>query len=1079
MKKSMKTLLPLTLLLALLMTLWSGTVLAEGAPLPQRPTAGAYGYSSGLQLTEATAAQTTTEAKKAVRVQASLKQTAFDISEYDYLHVWIYVSDAALLYDNNGDGLELSSGGKQDKEESALYFSYTKAEVPTVNGSYARLETGWNEYLLKLADFQVATGGTLDPTKLNYIGLVLRSNPAGLTFAMSEIYAVKAEDVFRTSMGAFPSDSGIPQIPIDARYELADTALQLTAGTEYGTAGTAGSWFRMVPERTAPSLDLTEYQYIYLWIYITKADLHNGDSIEFCSGGGVDRQENAVRFNSWHNAPLQEGWNECLIPLSSFSYATGDGWQLDAINFISVVLRSKSDIQTGAISRIYAVKESEITDLDSDCPVSEPIPVESARYTLLDTALQLTTKPVWGTTAAAGKHVRLAPALMRASFDLSEYDYIYTWLYLSADDLAAGDGVELTSGGTNDKEENAIRFLDWAEGGLHVGWNELMICLDDFKYTTGGSLDPETMNFIGVVFRSQSGVMMGMVSEIYALTEADFVDLQPQEDTPLTGNGKIGRGDLVWDFGEAAASEQTDVLSLSAQLNEVVQPGRYTYVCAEIYVENKTLLSRKGGALYISSSPEAQVQELSYTLTRQQLYEGWNTVFLPVESFCMSGLDYDDPGYGGICDLLQICRIGVSWALRSTGGDAEPVLRLGRIYLTNSSVTEPLPQGAYILRDSAMAITTGEVSASVSAGSSPQLARLVPEINYGENDSVDISGKQYLYFWLYVSNRDADDSTVSDNELELCSGGKCDEEENAIRLYRISETWEPWLMSGEYGSFETGWNEYAVPISDLTRLTNKSGSQDTGCDYSALNYLRIFFHTGAGMEAEDVTYAISTVYAINPWDLSQEGESLPDLRPVQEESGSWTAGTEPDVAAASLHFTDVSADAWYYAEVTALVHDGLMNGVSETVFAPEASVSRAMLVTVLHRAVGCPAADGDPFLDVPPDQWYTEAVLWATETGVIQGYGDGLFGPQDAVTREQIAAVLWRLSGAPAPSGDFSAFTDSASVPEWARDAMAWCVEKGILNGSDNGTLEGARAATRAEIAVILYRYLYAEEERA
>ena len=105
--------------------------------------------------------------------------------------------------------------------------------------------------------------------------------------------------------------------------------------------------------------------------------------------------------------------------------------------------------------------------------------------------------------------------------------------------------------------------------------------------------------------------------------------------------------------------------------------------------------------------------------------------------------------------------------------------------------------------------------------------------------------------------------------------------------------------------------------------------------------------------------------------------------------------------------------------------------------------------------------------------------MWATETGVIQGYGDGLFGPQDAVTREQIAAVLWRLSGAPAPSGDFSAFTDSASVPEWARDAMAWCVEKGILNGSDNGTLEGARAATRAEIAVILYRYLYAEEERA
>ncbi len=872
-----------------------------------------------------------------------------------------------------------------------------------------------------------------------------------------------AADKADGGMGAFPADSGIPAIPAEGRYRLADTALELTGEEAYGTAKKAGSWFRMVPALTAERFDLTEYQYLYLWIYITETDLHNGDSIELCSGGGVDKGENAVRFNNWSLAPLQAGWNECLIPLSGFTYETGGGWDPAAVNFISVVLRSKSAVQTGAISRIYAAKESEVTDMRPDCPVEEPIPWEKARYELRDTALQLTTKPAWATTAAAGKHKRLTPTLTRTSFDLSEYDYIYTWLYLTATDLAAGDSIELCSGGANDKEENAVRLAEWSDGSLQVGWNELMIPIEAFRYATGGSLDITALNFIGVVFRSQSGIMTGMVSEIYGLTEGDFVDRHPSSDTPLVGNGKLGRGALVHDFAEEGALEQDGVLELSAQLREPVEPGRYTYVCAEIYVENKALLSRSKAALCISSSPEDEVQELSYNLTKQNLYEGWNTVFLPVADFRMSGFGYDDPGYGGVCDLLKICRIGVSWARRSAAGTETPVLRLGRVYLTNSSVTEEVPKGTYVLNSSAMAITTGEISATVTGGSR-QLVRLMPEINYGEGASVDISGKQYLYFWLYVSNAEADNSTVSDNELELCSGGKCDEEENAIRLYRISEEGEPWLMSGDYGTFETGWNEYVVPIRDLTRLTSKSGQPGTGCDYRALNYLRIFFHTREGMDAEEVTYAISTVYAINPGDLSGAGGGLPDLnpKPVWPAPVNTTAKKEP--VGQRLRFQDVPEDAWYYEEVTALAERGLMNGVSGTAFAPEQPVSRAMAVTVLHRAEDCPAAVGtNPFLDVPEGQWYTAAVLWAAENGVVCGYTHDSFGPQDFVTREQLAAMLWRLSGEPAPSGELI----NDAVSQWAGDAMAWCLEKGILKDTD-----GKRTATRGELAAILCRYL-------
>lgn len=869
--------------------------------------------------------------------------------------------------------------------------------------------------------------------------------------------------------------ASIPALPTTARYKLADSALQLTKDSVQGKASGKGKVFRLSPALAEDSFDLTDYHYLYFWIYIEYADVQKGDGIELASGGKQDKQENATWFTEWSES-LQAGWNECLVPLGLFNRQTDGGYTRSAINFLGVVLRSGSAVQTGAISPVYAVKESEITDLSPNCPVTEEIPLETARYQLKNTALQLTTRAFWGTTKKASSYLRLTPTLTGESFDLSEYDYIYTWLYLSATDLAAGDSIELTSGGKQDSKENAVRLKEWSDGQLQVGWNELMIPLDDFKYQTGGGIDYAKLNFIGVVFRSASGAVTGMVSEIYALMTSDFTDTQAGEAEQLTGNGKLGRGELVHDFAQAEAERSGSTLSLTAQLSECVQPGYYTYLCAEIYVENKDLLSRKNASLKISSSELDGVQELAYPISRQSLYEGWNTVFLPIEDFRMSGYDYTDTGYGGLCDLLSICRIGLDWKVRASGEAGTPVVKLGRVFLTNSSVTQPIPTGAYILTDSAMAITTGEVSATVSGGSSQKLVRLMPEINYGTAASVDIRDKQYLYFWLYVSDADADDSTVSDNELELSSGGKCDEQENAIRLYQISSEDEPWLMSGEYGSFASGWNEYVVPIEALTRLTNKSGEDGIGCSYDALNYLRIYFHTKAGLEGEDVTYAISTVWAINPEDLSDEGAGLPQLHPSEKEP--WqsllpviAAATE---ATAQSPFADVSRSDWYYDAVLDLTERGLLHGVSESQFAPQTHVSRAMLVTVLHRMEGCPDAQGSAgFTDIPDESWYTQAVRWAAETGLVTGYTDGSFAPDAPITRAELAVILWRLAGSPAAGNALSRYADADTVPAWATDAVAWCVERGILTGVDTQTLAITRTATRAELAVILSRFLY------
>ena len=119
-------------------------------------------------------------------------------------------------------------------------------------------------------------------------------------------------------------------------------------------------------------------------------------------------------------------------------------------------------------------------------------------------------------------------------------------------------------------------------------------------------------------------------------------------------------------------------------------------------------------------------------------------------------------------------------------------------------------------------------------------------------------------------------------------------------------------------------------------------------------------------------------------------------------------------AAEDTGFSDVSADAWYAGAVQYCVENEWMSGTSAITFEPDSAMSRAMLATVLYRKAGSPAVTGSAgFTDVPAGSWYTQPVAWAVQNGVVGGYGDGLFGPDDPVTREQIAAILWRAAGSP------------------------------------------------------------------
>ena len=172
-------------------------------------------------------------------------------------------------------------------------------------------------------------------------------------------------------------------------------------------------------------------------------------------------------------------------------------------------------------------------------------------------------------------------------------------------------------------------------------------------------------------------------------------------------------------------------------------------------------------------------------------------------------------------------------------------------------------------------------------------------------------------------------------------------------------------------------------------------------------------------------------------------------------------------------YNDLSNEQWYHAGVDYALENGLMNGVGGGKFDPNGSLTRAMLVTILYRSENTPDVSGEsnPFADVPDGQWYTDAVIWAAKEKIVNGMSETTFAPNESITREQIATILYRYDGAVKVSGDLDQFSDASDVSTYALDAMVWAVKGGIIGGM-NGKLAPKDNATRAQIATILYRYL-------
>lgn len=227
--------------------------------------------------------------------------------------------------------------------------------------------------------------------------------------------------------------------------------------------------------------------------------------------------------------------------------------------------------------------------------------------------------------------------------------------------------------------------------------------------------------------------------------------------------------------------------------------------------------------------------------------------------------------------------------------------------------------------------------------------------------------------------------------------------------------------------------------------------------------------------------AVNAADDLTAWSLADDGS-------ISAVGGAYDAGQQTyafDVvngvtAIARFPFTDVVAGTWYYGAAAYACNNGLFAGMTPTTFAPNATMTRAMLVSVLWRLAGEPAPKApNTFVDVPDGAWYTDAVTWAAENGVVSGIGGSRFDPSGFVTREQTAEILYNYAHSKgydvSARADLTAFPDAGSVSGWAEEALSWANAAGLINGTvrDGQTiLDPQGSASRAQVAMILMNYV-------
>ena len=257
-----------------------------------------------------------------------------------------------------------------------------------------------------------------------------------------------------------------------------------------------------------------------------------------------------------------------------------------------------------------------------------------------------------------------------------------------------------------------------------------------------------------------------------------------------------------------------------------------------------------------------------------------------------------------------------------------------------------------------------------------------------------------------------------------------------------------------------------------------------------VTYYTLRFETGGGSDIPSVREAYNTYIDLTKYVPTWRGHTFigwyTERSLMNKVSGvyltkdmtvyaRWRVDENPGTGANP--FTDVSEKDWFYGDVMFVYENGLMLGTSKTLFSPHGTATRGMMATILWRMEGSPAPKGkNSFTDVEAGKWYADAITWTAENGIFAGYGKDKFGPDDPITREQLAAIFYRYADYKGydltVKGNLDKFKDADKITDYAKTAMQWAVGSDLVNGKSGALLDPQDKATRAEIATMLHRFI-------
>ncbi len=351
-------------------------------------------------------------------------------------------------------------------------------------------------------------------------------------------------------------------------------------------------------------------------------------------------------------------------------------------------------------------------------------------------------------------------------------------------------------------------------------------------------------------------------------------------------------------------------------------------------------------------------------------------------------------------------------------------------------------------------------------------------------------------FTAKASKQKASDATCTEPAYYYVQCDRCDEVDTTKTVAvgnPLGHDWGAWesigsskhqrICKNDPAHIETAGHQFVGNTCVDCGYTKSSGGGD-------VTYYTLTFNTNGGSVISSVSGTYGKGIDLDKYVPSKDGFDFGGwysdsalTTPVDEIKltgnktvyAKWTA-KNPNTGA-ELPFTDVKETDWSYEDIAYVYEKVLMQGTSETTFAPQLSTSRAMIVTILWRLEGEPVVNyAMSFTDVAADAWYTEAIRWAQANGIVNGYSAEKFGTNDPITREQMAAILYRYAQTKGEGFTGSwmfllDFEDRADVSGWADEAMHWCVMKNIISGVGNNLLNPQGKATREQVAAILHRF--------